>query len=196
MLRKSPAIIIILISIFIGSAHANQQDFNASAFFTSALSINNIVDMDFGVIEYSGSGNLRAYLSPIDGSLSCNNSNYQCPASGTPGSFQINGDSGAVVDISCERRAVLSDSTNTLNLVQTAIYNQKTGLFYMCRNLGRSTSFTLRGNPPDSDAPSNNASHTFLMGGMLRVQGGIQAAGVYSTANAGGDPISIRVVYQ
>ncbi|PIR34046.1 MAG: hypothetical protein COV36_01545 [Alphaproteobacteria bacterium CG11_big_fil_rev_8_21_14_0_20_44_7] len=167
------------------NASAVDQDIDASAEFRAALALSNAVDMDFGVIDYSGTSAGTVVLDAADASLTGDANYVPASSTGTLGAVDIDGETGATIEISCESTGTLSDGTNTLGLINTEV--RIGGTDRACAGLGTSPStFDL-----------SAGTDTLEVGATINIlAGGIQAAGVYNTTNASGDPITVRVVYQ
>ena len=143
--------------------------------------------MDFGTIAYtSAAGATNITLAPTDAALTSSDAvNYSTQANGTAGSVDITGTVGQTVEVSCEASGVVSDGTNTFDL-QNVIINLG-GSNVPCAGLGAAPQVTY----------PMAASNQLKMGADLVVgAAGVLASGIYNTSNAGGDPITVRVVYQ
>lgn len=175
-------------TVLIGSAltaKAVDQDIGASALFREAISLANVNDMDFGTIDYTGTAAGTVELDANGGTLTGSAGYTPAAATGTTGSFDINGATGQTVDISCETSGVISDNTNTLNLTSTEV--RVDGSDTACAGLGTSpVAFVLTA-----------GTDTVNVGATIDIPGGgIAAAGTYNTSNTSGDPVTVRVVYQ
>ena len=167
-------------------ALAADQNIGASATFRGAITLNNVVDMAYGTVEYSAQAANNITLDPNGGTITCSNTtNYVCPATGTAGSADIQGATGQVVNISCETAGIVSDGTNTIPLNTARV--RINGTTTTCAGLGTTpVSYTLVA-----------GVDTLRVGAILAVPvAGILADGAYTTAAAGGDPVAVRVIYQ
>ena len=167
------------------SAYAVEQDIGASVQFRQALALSNVQDMEYGIIEYTATAAANNIDLGSDGSLTMSDSaEYSAGSTGTAGALTISGTTGQTVEISCETTGAVSDGTNSLALTNTVF--SMGGSDTNCAGLGTSPlAHVLTG------------SDNLTMGARLEVSGsGIAAPGVYNTSNAGGDAITVRVVYQ
>jgi hypothetical protein len=168
------------------AALAADRDIGASANFRGAITFTNVVDMAYGMVEYSAAAANNITLDPNGGTITCSNTtDYVCPATGTAGSADINGATGQIVNISCETTGIVSDGTNTIPLNTAKV--RINGATSTCAGLGTSpVSYTMVA-----------GADTLKVGALLAIpSAGILADGAYTTALAGGDPVTVRVVYQ
>ena len=172
----------------ISGAYAVDQDIDADVTFRTALSFANAVAMDFGTIDVGGSAAAVTFdMDVTDGSITnSDTTNYTAPASGTLGSVELEGDTGATVDISCETSGVLANSggTSTINLDNTD-FDFNGANITACAGLGTS--------PLSSTLTAG--TDTIQVGGRLNLTAApnIEA---YSTTNTNGNPVTLRAVYQ
>lgn len=171
------------------SAHAADEDVGAAVIFRQAIALSNVVDMDFGTIDYTASAAATTItLAAADGALSSTDAvNYTTAANGTVGSIDVSGEVGEVIEISCEATGAVSDGSNSLTLNNVIV--RVNGGDTTCAGLGTS--------PATHTVDATPANNQLSLGADLVVGGGgIAASGTYNTTNAGGDPITVRVVYQ
>lgn len=150
--------------------------------------------MNFGAVDFdpihTGSIQLGTNGSvTLGGGASGLNLNGGTP---TAGDVTIGGDGQSMIEISCENTGILGGAgASTLNLsnVQFSID--------VGQSFGGATSCAGLGNSPATIDLSVNAAPQILFGAALDVSGSaISTSGSYSTAAAGGDPVTMRVVYQ
>lgn len=187
-LLKYTAITAITLASMTSGAMAADIDVEASIDTQQAISLTNNADMVFGTVEYDAvhSGDIvlatggTASLSGATGLV----------LSGTPnaGDVDIVGDGASVVEVSCETGATLTDggaNTLTIDVVTVAING---GGDVTCNGLGTSVGTVDL---------SVTANPTVLMGATIdTTTDGIDVSASYSTANAGGDAVTLRVIYQ
>lgn len=177
-----------VVTIYITEARAVDLDIGASAEFVPALSLTQ-TDIEFGSIQYTdGAGANDVTLGAADGALSCSNSTeYDCPASATPGSVGIVGGNGFAVNVFCSGSGTLSNGTESLAMNNIEI--ARDGSAVSCAGNGQTAfSYTITG-----DA----AQDTFNIGGNIEIPDtGVGEGGIFTTAASGGAAINVRVVYQ
>lgn len=155
--------------------------------------ISNIAAMSFGSVEDAGGGN-RGLQMGTDGNV-IYIGNVSGNGVGSAASALIGGTTGLTVGISCEKIATLSDglggTVGLKNIGATMGVASATSFAGMtlCKGFGRRKDVfqhVLTGIP---------AQDTLLLGGEITISGQPQS-GNFSTANTGGSPFAIRVVYQ
>jgi len=108
------------------------------------------------------------------------------------GDLTISGDGQSTIQISCESAGVLGASGGHALTLQNVEFAIDTG-----RTYGAGTSCSGLASPGASIDLASNTSPQIFFGGALDVSGNaISHSGNYSTTNAGGDPVTVRVVYQ
>ena len=147
----------------------------------------------FGLIDVTvGTGNIDM---GTDGTITYG-AGYSGAATGTPGGFVVTGDTGFTVDISCSATGVIANARGgTMNLTNIEFVIDKgnnAGAF------GTGNACLGVGNTSLSIAIRNNTSqNTFAVGMRIDGTSGVPfGAGLFSTSNAGGTPITFDVVYQ
>ena len=175
-------------SAIIASQHAAfaiDEDIGATAEFVEAVALVNPVDMDFGTTEYTAGVGTVITLDANGGTVTGTDTTNFTYGTGTAGAIDINGTVGETVDISCETGGTLSDGTNTLALGDAEV--RIDGADTACAGLGTTpVAFVL-----------TSGTDTLNIGAAITVPAaGILAAGTYDTASAGGDPVTVRVIYQ
>lgn len=189
MKKNLLGVVVVALCFVAIKAKTEQVDIESSATFQSALTLTNPIPMAYGIIQFSDSaaGNIdmgtNASIIYTDG--------YSGGSMGAAGSVTINGTTGEIVDISCITVATLSDGTNTMPITSAEI-NIASGVAFgsgiACAGLGiASMAHTI------SATPTNN---NILLGARIDGSTSPVASGAYSTANAGGSPLTIRVIYQ
>ena len=161
-----------------------------TAYAIQDLYFSNRVGMDFGRVEYSGNG--TASLG-TDGNI-IYAGGVEGDGLGTPASVLVNlnggGNNNAYIE--CETSAVLANAvgeTVDISNVEIVVGNanrRSAGSGIACRGLGTSVGFF------DFSGTAN--SRIVFMGGRLNANSNITAGGDFSTANPGGNPITLIVV--
>ncbi len=184
------AAIIVLPTVISGNAFAVTQDVGASVTAHGAIAISNVQDMNFGHIDYDvvHSGGVR--LGTDDSIVAVSGSGLVLSGSVNHGALTVASD-GSALEISCEQDATLANANgDTLWLHDTEITNGAGGAF------GSATACSGIGVTPL--VVSGLAE--LKMGGQLIIGtalgGNNLTGGTYSTANAGGSPLTVSVVYQ
>lgn len=185
---KAMLLVVVLAAMPFG-ADARITRFDLFVRFFFAISIEDVVSIDYGTISYNGnSAGTDIRIDPADGSITCTNStDYNCLTSGVRGQFRVTGFPGQPIEISCEDNAVMAFSGQTLDIKNAQV--RVGGITHSCAGLlnvsvGHILSFL-------------SANNTFQMGATVEVpQTGLPALGAYSTSNPAGNPIRIRVRYQ
>lgn len=152
-----------------------------------ALSLSNVQSMNFGHIDFVTvhSGTIQL---ATNGAVSFLNG-VGLVASGAPsaGSVDIGSDGISAMEVSCETGGVLADTAaNTLTLANTEIVagvGVALGNGTACAGIG-TTPLVVTG------------ATIIRIGGSIDVAGNALHTGVYSSVNAGGDPVTIDVIYQ
>ena len=93
-------LVVMLIALPFGADARNSRfDFIIRFFF--AISIEDVVPINYGTISYNGNAaGTDITIDPSNSSISCTNTtDYTCPASGARGSFRITGFPGQPVEI-------------------------------------------------------------------------------------------------
>lgn len=180
--------------IYSASAYAVDVTVGAAVNMRAVISAAVGQEMSFGNIDFEPVHTGEIQLG-TDGVVQLSGSTSGISLNGgspSAGDLVVAGDGQSIIEISCESNGVLSStSANSLNLqnVQFSIdTGQAFGSATHCAGLGTSVaSVDLTGN----GAPK------LLFGGALDVSGNaISVSEAHSTANAGGDPVTVRVVYQ
>jgi len=174
-------------------ATAADIDVDASIQTQAALSLTKNTDMDFGLVEFDAlhSGDIQL---GTDGTVVLTGATGLTlgAVATTAGDVDVSGDAASVVEISCETGGSLTDggaNTLTLSDVEIAIdTGAAAGAGTACAGLATaSTTVDL----------AVTATPKILMGGTLDVTAdAIDGSFTYDTAAVGGDPVTLRVVYQ
>ena len=166
---------------------------HASLNTRKAISLAKTQDMNFGTIEYDAVHTGQIILG-TDGSVSLGGAGNGILLGGTAkaGQIGISGDNKSIIEISCSGVGSLSDGFGQslpLTAVEYAIDNGVAGVAgTACNGLGIAPSLI------DLSAQS---TPEILMGGTVDVgSSAITNDANFSTANAGGSPVTLRVVYQ
>ncbi len=171
----------------ITGAQALDQDIDASAVFRSGVSFANVTAMDFGTIDFTGSAAAATFTLDATGGTITNSdaTNYTAAATGTVGSVDVEGETGALVNVSCEATGTLAnvagDDTIALDNVEIKINAQADAA---CVDLATtSDSITLTA-----------GTDQIFVGGRLNLSAAPNAE-AYSTTNTNGDAVTVRAVY-
>lgn len=149
--------------------------------------LSNQVDMDFGEIEYLGTGSVSM---GTNGNLTYSG-NFSGAGMGTAGAVLASLTNSTLATVSCSASATLTNAVGdaiTLSNVEFVIGagNRTTfGSGFPCGGIGVSV-----GNFTFSGATNNR---TIFLGGRLNITGPLTGAGTYSSANAGGESITVIV---
>lgn len=165
-------------------SNSAQVDVQVNASLMQSLSINNVINMNFGGLEYDTNDPGGAISLGNDGAVAVGSTGYESVSSGTPGSFSISSTVGEILIISCNSTGTLTNSTDPTKLLTLFSINYAVnGTTSLCTGVG--SSFSAVG------------SDSISIGGILQVPAGtIASEGMYSTQNTGGVPISFSVTYQ
>lgn len=165
-------------------SNSAEVDIHASASLMQSLSINNVINMDFGGLEYDSNDPGGAIALGNDGVIAVGSTGYESVTSGTPGSFSISSTAGEILIISCTSTSTLTNSADPTKLLTLFSINYAVnGTTSLCTGVG--SSFPAVG------------SDSISIGGILQVPAGtIATEGLYSSQNVGGVPISFSVTYQ
>lgn len=183
----------------VDQAQAIDQNIEASIVTRAALAVANVVDMDFGDVEFAlaHTGTIRL---PTNGTAELvGATGLTLGGTSNAGSFDVTGDGESFIDIYCETGGTLADDdgnddTLTLSATEIAI---DTGVAGGAGNPCGGIAVGVD-TPATSVDLSSTANPTILIGGSLDVTAdAIDGSYTYSTANATvGDPVTVRVVYQ
>ena len=177
------------------AAFATDMDIDAVIQTRAAITLSKISDMNFGIVEYDTAHSGQIQLATDNGvSLSGSSSGLTLPGGITSSAAKVDvsGDSQSTVEISCDSAGTLSDGdahTLALQNVELAIDSGTSyGSGTPCAGVGvTSAAVDLATNP----------SPTILLGGAVDAgPNSITVSSAFSTANAGGNPVKLRVVYQ
>lgn len=192
----SPHNVVLLLVVILTPNHAYSGDVNvdASVVARAAVSVSATQNVSFGEIEFDPTHDATVILG-TDGGISIGGgaSGVQLVGgSHTPASLNLNGDGISMADVSCVNTAVLSDGageTVSLTNIEIAVdTGVASGSGISCLGLGANVSTVDFSITP---AP------VFLIGGILDLSSNaLSASTTYSTSNAGGSPITFRVIYQ
>jgi len=175
------------------ASYATDQDVDATIQTRAAITLVKNTDMDFGIVDYaavhSGSIQLGTNGTPV-----LSGATGLTLSGGTPtaGDVDVSGDGASIIEISCETGGTLTDGgANTLTLSATEFTTGAGGA------PGTGTACAGLGTTPGTVDLSVTATPTILMGGTLDTTAdAIDVSATYSTASAGGNPVTLRVVYQ
>lgn len=155
----------ILAGLYSAGAVAETKDGTAIATVITPLIINNLVTMDFGSIASGSAGGTLSMDAAGAVTVASGDADVVGGGAGTALAFDITGEAAQAYTLSVGN-GVLSDGTNTMAITTDAVA-----------------------------APAlTGAAVTVTVTGDLTV-GASQVAGAYSTANAGGTPITITANY-
>lgn len=176
------------------AAYALDTNVGAAVKMRQVISATKGQDLNFGQVDYEPSHSGAIQLG-TDGNIQLGSGTFGISLNGgtpTAGDITLSGDGQSTIEISCENNGVLTaGGANTLNLqnVEFAVdAGQAFGSGTQCAGLAAPAAAI--------DLASNNTPK-ILIGGALNVaSNAITSSNTYSTTNAGGDPVTMRVVYQ
>ena len=184
-----------LIGLFLTPSASYAIDTSIEASITTRLAVSAIKgnDMNFGLIEYdvAHSGDV---LLGTDGSVQLSSASGLNISGGsaTAADISFSGDTNSTIEISCETGGVLSASngdTLTLSNVEFAL---DSGV-----SAGAGTACTGLGTASSTIDLSANPTPTMFFGATVNIaSNAISTSSNFSTTQAGGDQVTIRVVYQ
>ncbi len=192
MLKNTLVCATIALSTIISSnAQAATQDVGASLTAHGAIAFSNVQDISFGHIDYDviHKGSLRL---GTDGNIKLvGDEGLVLSGSASSGSMTVSSD-GTTVEISCDQDATLTNANGDTIGLNHAIITNGVGVDFevakRCADIG---------NQPLVDS---TGIVNLKFGGALTIGtalgGNNLTGGTYSTANAGGSPITVSVVYQ
>ncbi len=185
---------IALSTVISGNALAVTQDVGASVTTHGAISVSNVQDMNFGHIDYDASNPQGVVRIGTNGTtILTNNAGGGLVLSGTTnaGSFDIASD-GTAVEVSCDTNAVLANNNGDVLTFVAPLITDGAGdapdIGTSCQGIG---SNPLIASGITSIKLGGQLAIGSSLGGSSDIKGG-----TYSTANAGGSPITVSVVYQ
>ena len=186
-MKKSIPITLILMSTLPLIAHAQEQaNVEAGVTLNTALSIDNVTGLSFGSLQFQPNATGGVITLNTDSSGSVGGSDYVQAGSFQAGSFDLTMQAGESVSISCPAQATVAldgDASQTLTLDNI---KYSTGAGDTICNPALALMLISLNNDPVS----------FSIGADLSVLDGAQAvSGSYSTAHAGGAPISFTISY-
>lgn len=178
---------------FQAPAYAVDIDVGATLHTSAAISATKGQDMNFGTVRYDANHAGQVQLG-TNGSLQLSGDSYGLALSGgtaTPGDIIVGGDSLSNVEVSCEVDAQLGNngsSTLSLSNVQFSVNaGHAYGAATMCNGLGNASA-TL-------DLGAEPAPQLFFGAAVNFTSNSITSSETFSTSN-GGDPVTVRIVYQ
>ena len=195
MMNKKLLLTAITLGIAFGapSAKAADIDVDATLNTVAAISLTKNTDMAFGDVEYATTHAGDIQLG-TDGTVVLTGTTGLTlgVAATTAGDVDISGDGASIIEISCETGGTLADAAaNTLTLSAVEFTTGAGGA------PGTGTACAGLGTTPATVDLAVTATPKVLMGGTINVNGNaIATSDTYSTTNAGGDPVTLRVVYQ
>lgn len=172
------------------AVQAADQDVDASITTRAAISLTKNFDMVFGSVDYDAvhSGTIRL---ATNGAVDLVGA-AGLTMGGTPnaGDVSISGDGASNVEVSCETGGTLTDGgANTLTLSATEIV--------MDVGVGPALGTACAGLGVGPIVHTLDGTDKVLIGGSLDTTAdAIDTSTGYSTGNVGGDPVTVRVVYQ
>ena len=161
-----------------------QADVGAEVLIREAILIQNVSNIDYGILEYDPADAGGDIVIDPDGAVSVGTTGYSAAGNPTAGSLDIVAVSGESLSISCTATATLALSSDQTELLQlSAVQYKLNGALLTC-GVG-ATSVASQG------------TDTLNVGATLTVaSGGTASSGSYSTSNTGGSPMTFTVTYQ
>lgn len=172
--------------------HAADTGVDAGIQTRAAIEVTKISDISFGTVDYTPTHSGIIQLA-TDGTVSLSGaSGLTMSGAPTAASLNLSGDGASIIDLACDLAGTLSDgASNTLPL---------SGIEYVVdtgTSFGSGTPCAGIGSVSGSIDLSANATPTLLMGAAIDTSTTpIASNALYSTANGGGDPVTLRVTYQ
>lgn len=195
-MKKTLATAVLGATALASIALATDGTLGASAAFQPIISFSTVTAAAFGTVAHaSADGELRI---ATNGAITYSGTGgtIDAPATGTPASFEINGTTGATVEVSCnDATSAISDGSNTIDINSAGVNigSGNTGAWGNgniadCAGLGTSPDTYVITGTPATDLV------TMQMG--LDLSSGVPANATYNTGNASGVTVGVRVVYQ
>ena len=172
---------------------AKQVTVDAAMQTRRAISLTKNFDMAFGDLDYEAIHSGQVQLG-TDGTAALSVAAVGLTLAGTPaaGDVDVSGNNTSTIEISCDAGGTLTDgggNSLTLQNVEIAI---DTGVAF-----GAGTACAGVGTVSTTVDLSLNNTPKILMGGEIDTGvSAITSDATYSTANAAGSPVTLRVVYQ
>ncbi|MFN3701508.1 MAG: hypothetical protein ACK4VI_08315 [Alphaproteobacteria bacterium] len=170
---------------------AATTDIDVTATFLAAINLGNEVNMDFGIIEFTGAPTMGDRASLGTNGAIAYNGNFSGAGTGTAGAVEIvTGNVGATVEVFCDTTATLTrtggGAIDAVGIEVSFGAPAAYGAGSACQGPGVAAT-----------------SHDLAGGDVMRFGGQIDGdtaaafvGGSYSTANADGNDIEITVNYQ
>lgn len=176
-----------LILGFAQGAFAASTDVGATLDAKQAISLSNVVAMDFGIVEFSAVHGGVIQLA-TNGAITLAGGFAGLVLSGATaaGSVDIASDNTSAMQISCDTGGILDSGTDTINLTATEMAigaGVAFGAGTACAGVGVNPMLV-----------ANQAS--VRIGGSIDVTGNALSQGVFSTATGTGTPVTVDVLYQ
>lgn len=180
--------IVASLGLMTSAAFAADTDLDASIVTRQAITLTEVSNLDFGTVDYAAVHSGSVILG-TNGIVSVTGSGLTSKGSPTAGNIQFSGDGSSTVEIACENSAILSDGNGNA-LALSAVEFSTTG----GQAAGAGTPCGGLGIVSDTLDLAINPVATLLVGATLDAN--INSAANYTTAQAGGNPVTFRVVYQ
>ena len=153
-----------------------------------------VSDMEFGVLEYDATYNGQVRLG-TDGNLTTTGTGLAISGTGRAGQVSWTATPADVVEVKCRRNARMFTPTGerlNVNRTEASIdVGVPFGSGTRCDNLGGART------PVAVIDMAVNPNPTVFIGGRIRINAGAGlVSGTYSTTNAGGRVMRVRVIFQ
>ena len=173
-----------IIAIPVISNPLNEADVDIDVFLRQAIVVDNVSDLQFGILEYDPSDAGGAIVLGTDGTVDVAGTGYV--AAGTPmaGGLDITATDGEKIYVACSASAVLALSTDAGETMSVSDVN------YTFNGLVRYCNSGLH----ELDSTGRDSIN---IGAQLNVPSGAAAEeGTYSTSHNGGIPLTFTVTYE
>ncbi|MFZ2586921.1 MAG: hypothetical protein WAZ18_02175 [Alphaproteobacteria bacterium] len=181
-------------AIVAGTAVAVDQNVDVLATFRQALTLTKNQDIDFTngatPIEFAGTPAGTDTISMgSSGAIAYAGVAFSGPTTGTAGDVDIGGAATSAVNISCSTGATLANASAATVAVNEVKLDMNTGAAY------GSAAYTCAGVGTTPHSHTLDGTDKILLGARI-VGNATIASGDYSSALAGGTPVTVRAVYQ
>lgn len=177
----------------LSTSYAADYNIDASIITNAALSVQVTEDLNFGDVFFNPDHKGQILLG-TNGKVFISSDTKGLTLSGATNAatIEVGGHDDQVIEISCDKEAALATKdAEVIMLTDTEIMINQPG------NFGAGTSCNgLSSNPKVVDL-SQNTAPTIFMGAALNIEeNSFNRSEFYDSTNAGGKPVSLRIVYK
>ena len=176
--------ILLFLNFKVFSHEYNQADVDADVTLRQSVVINNVKDLQFGVLEYDPSDSGGFIVLEPTSQVFVGNTGYISSGTPTAGGLDITAAQGEKVNISCTSTATLSRESDPAKTIPL------TGAKFIINGL---TWFCSTGM---HDFISGGTDSIYIGAKLTVPTGNVARAGTYSTSHIGGVPLSFTVTYE